>query len=196
MEGILTNDQIHQASQQQDGNRRRNGEASAAEEQTELIDNQGDGVRERALIANRSQRPLGIVELTLHRADGREAGSAQEVENHEGIRRQTAMTVGGLVERRRNRTEGFRLLFLGHVLVVNNVRRVIRAIQDTQHANDFFLRNQTHDCSDRGRHIAEAQRLEHHTDRVADLAKDGVVQIYMSCPASRSTPAAAKFSAG
>lgn len=29
---ILTNDQIHQASQQQDGNRRRNGEASTAEE--------------------------------------------------------------------------------------------------------------------------------------------------------------------
>ena len=74
------------------------------------------------------------------------------------------MTVGGLVERRRNRAEGFRLLFLGHVLVIGHVRQIRR------------LGVVRHDAVRHGDHLAHVGDgfLPYAVVQLALVAHDGV----------------------
>ena len=56
------------------------GEARARCQQAQLVHDQGDGVGEYALVADGEAGPLAVVHLAPDRADGREAGRAQQVE--------------------------------------------------------------------------------------------------------------------
>ena len=58
---------------------------AACEEAAELVDHQGDEVSEAALVADCEPSPLCVVHLALDCADSREAGSAEKVEDEEGV---------------------------------------------------------------------------------------------------------------
>ena len=78
--------QVHHGRQAQEGDHRPHAEGRlTGEEPADLVDHHGHHVGEAAHVADGAQGPLPVVHLPLDGAHGREAGGAQEVEDHEAV---------------------------------------------------------------------------------------------------------------
>ena len=130
---------------------------AAGEGVAELIDHQGNEVSKAALIADGEPCPLRVVHLTLDRADGREARSAQQVEHQEGI-------PGDAGEGRRD-------------ILVNG--QLTAAVEDTERTDDVLLGDKASDGGDGRLPVAPAERDEDPGDQVADLSKDRGVDLVL-----------------
>ena len=88
---------------QEQGQRRKgkdqtDGIRSAREGAAELPDDEGDHPGKAALIADGKPGPFRAVHLALDGADGRKAGRAEQVEDHEGVGGKPAVSAGDGVE--------------------------------------------------------------------------------------------------
>ena len=82
---IGSEEQEQQQSDEKNGEDQADDLSVAAEEKSQLIDDEGDDVSENALISDGESGPFCGVHLPSDGADGGEAGRAEQVENEERI---------------------------------------------------------------------------------------------------------------
>ena len=155
------------------------GEARARCQQAQLVDDQGNGVGEDALVADGEAGPLAVVHLALDRADGCEAGRAQQVEQHEGEGCQPSVAVRGLVKALGDGGEaGGDLRLVALLQQRRGVQLVgVGVVQHAEHAHDLLLGHQAHDRRHGGPPLAKAQGLEHGRDHRAHAAQNALVGV-------------------
>ena len=119
----------------------------AAEEQTELVDDEGNGVGETTLVSDGKRGPLPVVHLSADGTHSREAGSAEQVKEQEGEAGQ------------RGKDGGDR--FAGHL----------------QNRHDLLLGHKTHEGSHGGGGLREAQGGKDPTDGRAYVIQDALAAL-------------------
>ena len=127
----------------------------------QLVHHQSGAVSQSAHITNGDGGPLAVVHLALDGAHSSEAGSAQQVEDHEAV--------SG------DRGEAGSNLGPDFVAVVRQLVSIV--IQNTEGTDDILLGDQAGDGRDGCTPVAEAQRSEDPGDLGSDSGQDGVVLI-------------------
>ena len=119
----------------------------SAEQQTELVDHEGDGVGETTLVSDGEDRPLPVVHLSADGTHGGKARGAEQVEEQEGEARQ------------RGKDRANRLA--GHL----------------QDGNHLFLGHQTHESGHGGGGVGKAQRGEDPADDGSDVVQNALTAL-------------------